>query len=119
MLLRSFDPMSRLLNVITYTGHGALIMALLVVGGTTLGITATEFINPVLVEPVIHKGDYISLLIKTVPALSILGGVVYMFIRYLERRDGDLRNLLERTITALNDNSKALNDIRMDNRRKP
>lgn len=96
-----------LVKALLYTGHNAAILASLMVVGTTLGIAATDLI------PVTQQGDWVSLLIKTVPSLSILGGVVYLFIRYLEQRDKEVRNLLERTINALNANSNALKDIQI------
>ncbi len=99
----------KLVKALLYTGHNASLLAALMVVGTTLGIAATDLIPTTAVQ----QGDWISLLIKTVPSLSILGGVVYLFIRYLEQRDKEVRNLLERTINALNANSNALKDIQI------
>jgi len=96
----------KVVQALLYTGHNAVILATIMVVGTTLGIAATDLIP-------VEQGDWVSLLIKTVPALSILGGVVYLFIRYLEQRDKEVRHLLERTINALNENSLALKDIQV------
>lgn len=80
-------------------------------GGTTLAMAMTE----VVIEPGV---DYLTLAFKTVPALTVLGIIVYLFIRYLERRDRDLRDLLERTVTALTENAVILNEIKAELKKK-
>ena len=118
------NPVSYFINrVILYTGHSAWVVALLVTGGATLAIAATEVID-VISSQSPGTSDYISMLIKTVPALFILGGVVYMFIKYLEQRDKNLNLMLTRTLDTLNDtkeiignNTHTLNELRMDIRR--
>jgi large-conductance mechanosensitive channel len=86
-------------------------VGLLVAGGTTLAMAMTE----VVIEPGV---DYLTLAFKTVPALTVLGIIVYLFIRYLERRDRDLRDLLERTVTALTENAVILNEIKAELKKK-
>jgi len=122
--LRNFNLMNPITKLMLYTGHSAVWITVLVVVGTTLGLAATEIVTPIFIEPNATSSDYIIMLIKTVPALSVLGGVVYLFVKYLEARDRGLakRNeeievLLERTINALTDNSKAISDMQMDIRR--
>jgi len=99
-----------MLKYILYTGHSALIVGMLVVLGTSLAWGLTEIVS------VQDTPDYLTLAIKTVPALTVLGVIVYLFIRYLEKRDRDLRELLERTITALTASTEVIASLKRERR---
>jgi len=96
-----------MVKYLLYTGHSAFIVCLLVVLGTSLAWGLTE-----IVTVPTEDADYLTLAIKTVPALTVLGVIVYLFIRYLEKRDKDLRDLLERTITTLSENNAVLAQLK-------
>lgn len=111
-------------NILLYTGHSALVVALLVVCGTALGIAGTSLVE---LTEVVHPttSDYIVMLIKSVPGLTVLGLVVYMFIQYLKHRDEDIRLLfmhtlatIDKTQEAITVNTKTLEELRLDIRRK-